>query len=207
MPVSAPPALHGIRCVVFDFANTLSPTPYFWPLGEAFCAVVTEAIFTGENVGRWATPWCLGTRSSEEIADYLAGLTGLSAGEILTGLDEGCARLELNPAIWQFAQAQRAQGRRTVLCTVNMDVFTRVVVPAHGLDRVFDAIVNSADHGTEDKNALCEIAFARLEGCDFGNSLLIDDAPMNLAPFRARGGMTYRYTTDEAFAAWERRLT
>jgi len=44
-----------------------------------------------------------------------------------------------------------------------MDAFTRVVVPAHGFERVFDVVVNSADYGTEDKNALCEIAFGQLD--------------------------------------------
>lgn len=76
-----------IRCIIFDFANTLSPTPYFWPLGANFCAIVTEAIFTGENKTRWASPWCCGQFSSAEIAEYLSGLTGHSPGRILTALD------------------------------------------------------------------------------------------------------------------------
>ncbi|HEY3375973.1 MAG TPA: hypothetical protein VGL77_00640 [Armatimonadota bacterium] len=197
--------MNPLRCIIFDFAGTLSPTPYFWPLGADFCRVVTEAIFTGENKTRWAGPWCCGTLSSAEIADYLAPLTGITPERILAGLDAGCADLQLNPAIWRFAQAQGAQGaqgRRTVLATVNMDVFSRVVVPAHGFDRVFDVVVNSAEYGTEDKNALCEIAMAQLEGCTFANSLLIDDRAKYLDAFRARGGMTYQYTTDEAFAEW-----
>jgi FMN phosphatase YigB (HAD superfamily) len=192
----------AIHCIIFDFADTLSPTPYFWPLGEDFCAVVTQAIFAGENTTRWASPWCCGTLSSGDIANYLSGLTEYTPERILAGLDDGCANLQLNPAIWRFAQAQRAQGRRTVLATVNMDVFTRVVVPAHGFDQVFDVVVNSADYGTEDKNALCEIAFSQLDDCTFENSLLIDDRQKYLDAFRARGGMACRYTTDEAFAEW-----
>lgn len=192
-----------IRCIVFDFANTLCSENYFAPLGDEFQAVVKAAIFTGENKTRWASPWCCNALSSADIAEYLGGLTGITTERILAALDEGCTNLRLNPHIWRFAQAQRALGRRTVLATVNMDVFTRVVVPAHGLDRVFDIVVNSADHGTEDKNALCEIAFAQLEGCNFENSLLIDDWPTVIEAFRARGGMTYQYTTDEAFAEWE----
>lgn len=194
--------MNSIHCIIFDFANTLSHTPYFWPLGSEFETVVTQAIFTGENKTRWASPWCCGTVSSADIAEYLSGLTGITPERILSALDEGCAHLQLNPAIWRFAQAQRAQGRRTVLATVNMDVFTRVVAPAHGFDRVFDVVVNSADYGTEDKNALCEIAFGQLDDCTFENSLIIDDMHKYLDAFRARGGMAYRYTTDEAFAGW-----
>lgn len=195
--------MNPLHCIIFDFANTLCSELYFTPLGTDFQAVVKEAIFTGENKARWASPWCCGRLSSADIADYLSGLTGITAERILSALDEGCANLQLNPAIWRFAQAQRAQGRHTVLATVNMDVFTRVVVPAHGFDTIFDVVVNSADHGTEDKNAVCEIAFSRLDGCSFENSLLIDDMPKYLDAFRARGGMAYQYTTDAAFAAWE----
>jgi len=192
-----------IRCVIFDFYNILCSDLYFRHLGQQFCDMATNAIFSKENISRWSTPWCCGRLSSVDISDYLSGLTGITAERILSALDEGCANLHLNPNIWRFAQAQRAQGRRTVLATVNMDVFTRVVAPAHGFDRVFDVVVNSADYGTEDKNVLCEIAFSQLDGCTFANSLLIDDWPVAINAFRARGGMTYQYTTDEAFAEWE----
>lgn len=189
----------NIRCIIFDFANTLSPTPYFWPLGPGFCEVVTTAIFSGENKVRWASPWCCGTLSTEDITEYLSGLTGISSQLILSALDKGCTNLHLHPNIWRFAQAQRALERRSALVTVNMDIFTRVVVPAHGFDQVFDIVVNSADHGTEDKNVLCEIAFSQLDGCTFENSLLIDDGAGVIDAFRARGGMGYQFTTDEAF--------
>jgi FMN phosphatase YigB (HAD superfamily) len=192
--------MKSIRCIIFDFFNTLCSELYFSPLGQDFGAVVTEAIFTGENKTRWASPWCCGSLSSADIAEYLSGLTGIMPDHILAALNDGCAHLRLNPAIWRFAQSQRAQGRSTALVTVNTDVFTRVVVPAHGFDRVFDVVVNSADYDTEDKNALCEIAFVHLDGCSFENSLLIDDETKNLNAFRARGGITHQYTGDEVFA-------
>lgn len=189
-----------IACVIIDFANTLSNSAYFWPLGAEFCSIVTERIFTGDNKALWASPWCCGRISSEEVADHLATVSGLTRAEVLQGLNDGCANMKLNPVIWGFAQAQRSQGRRTVLATVNMDVFTRIVAPAHGFDIVFDVIVSSADYGTEDKNELCEIAFSQLEGCTFGNSLLIDDSAKVVEAFRKRGGRAYHYTSDEALA-------
>lgn len=192
----------AIRCIIFDFADTLSFTPYFWPLGSRFLTIVTEAIFTGANKASWANPWCCGKLSSEDIAEYLSQLSGLTTKRILEGLNEGCSNLQLNSAIWHFAQAQRAQEKYTVLATVNVDVFTRIVVPAHGFDKVFDVVVNSADYGTEDKNTLCEIAFSQLDGCTFENSLLIDDSTKATDAFRKRGGMVYKYTCDEAFVRW-----
>lgn len=195
--------MNPLCCIVFDFADTLCSDLYFSRLGIEFDELVTTAIFTGENVARWASPWCCGMRSSADIAIYLSGLSGITPERILSALDKGCANLQMNPNIWRFAQAQRAHGRRTVLATVNMDVFTRIIVPAHGFEKVFDVVVNSADYGTCDKNVLCEIAFSRLDGCNFENSLLIDDRTKYLDAFRTCGGMTDQYTTDEAFAVWE----
>ena len=185
-------------------SGTLSPYPYFGLLGKEFEDIVTKAIFSGENVARWAGPWCCGMLSSADIADYLSGLSGVTPERILAALDEGCANLSLNPAIWCFARAQRAEGRQTVLATVNMDVFTRIISPAYGFDQFFDAVVNSADYGTCDKNALCEIAFEKLDGCSFENSLLIDDMPNYLDAFQAHGGMIYQYSTDAEFVEWEK---
>ncbi len=196
----------ALRCMVFDFAGTLCSTPYFWPLGPEFLAVVTEAVFTGENKALWAGPWCRGEIGAEDIAEYLSGLTGLTTRRILEGLERGCSDLAMNPAVWRFAREQRARGRRAVLATVNMDVFTRIVTPAHGLHEVFDAVMNSADCGTEDKNALCQAAFNKLDGCCFGNSLLIDDSAKAVESFRSRGGRAHRYTCDEAFAEWVQTL-
>jgi phosphoserine phosphatase len=195
----------AIRCIVFDFANTLCSEFYFTPLGTEFQTLVKQAIFTGDNCQRWASPWCCGTLSSADIACYLSGLTDYTPESILTALEEGCATLRMNPAIWRFAQAQRSRGRHSVLATINMDIFTRIVAPAHGLNRIFDVVVNSSDYGTEDKNILCEIAFRNLGDCSFDNSLLIDDNTQVIDAFRSRGGMTYQYTTDEAFAEWEQK--
>jgi len=192
-----------IRSTIFDFAGTISATPYFWPLGAEFCNIVTEAIFTGEQKTRWATPWCCGKISSLEIADYLAGLSGVSVAHILTALEEGCTQMQLAPHLWRFAQAQRHAGRQAALVTVNMDVFTRLVVPAHGFSKVFDTIVNSADVGTEDKMALCDIALSRMQCSSFETSLLIDDSAEVAAAFRLRGGKAYQFVTDVAFAEWE----
>lgn len=190
-----------IRCILFDFADTLCSVPYFTGISPEVLEIVRTVIF-GSGKAQWADPWMRGDLTSVEIADYLARRTGVAPEVLLAQCEQNCARLPLNPAIWRFAQAQRGQGRLTALVTVNADVFSRVVVPALRLAEVFDVVVNSADHHVTEKLALCEIAFRRLNGCDFSNSLLIDDHPENVAAFRARGGQAYCYTTDETFAEW-----
>jgi hypothetical protein len=84
-----------------------------------------------------------------------------------------------------------------------MDVFSEVVVPAHGLDRVFDVILNTADYRELRKEVLWDGAFALLgDGLGYSNSLLIEDGPAEPARFRARGGHAYQYTDDTHFGAW-----
>jgi FMN phosphatase YigB (HAD superfamily) len=191
-----------IRCIVFDFAATLCSELYFLPLGTEFLNIVQEEIFKRGNE-QWVDPWIRGELNSTDIADYLSTLTDIPAEHILSGLDEGCAQLNMNPAIWLFAQVQRKLGRQTALVTLNMDVFSRVIVPAFGFDQIFDIVVNSADYREDNKIKLWEIAFTQLEGCSFENSLLIDDGIKNIANFRAHGGMAYQYTSDDAFIEWE----
>jgi len=194
-----------IRCILFDFADTLCSELYFTQLGPEFQSLATEAIFAGRNKSRWSVPWCRGTLTSKDIAEHLSQLTEINPKRIPASLDEKCSHLEFNPNIWRFAQRQRAQGRHTAIVSINFDVFSRVVVSAHKFDRIFDVVVNSADYGVDDKIVLCAIAFSRLEGCTFDNSLLIDDQIKNVEAFRKRGGMAHQYTNDDKFLEWERK--
>lgn len=194
--------MRDISSIVFDFGGTLSSQSYFHVLGLEFCRVVDVCIW-GEGEADWCDPWVRGEKTSVEIADYLAGLTGIDTARILAALDAGCARLALHPAIWRFAQAQQAQGRQTALVTLNMDVFSRVIAPSLGFYKVFDVVINSSDYRTDDKVRLWELAFAQLDGCTFANSLLIDDKQKYVERFQACGGQAYQYTTDAAFAKWE----
>ncbi len=86
-----------------------------------------------------------------------------------------------------------------------MDVFTKIVVPAHNLHSVFDAIVNSSDYHAIDKAILWPLAFALLApDISYHNSLLIEDGPKEPALFRALGGYAYQYETDSLFREWLR---
>ncbi len=190
------------RGILFDFAGTLCPEPFFAGHASLELLEIVRGEIFGAGRAQWGEPWMRGELGATEIAGYLARRSGLKEAELLEQLEQGCAQVTLNPAIWRFAREQRGVGRQTALVTVNVDLFSRVTAPALRLHEVFDAVVNSADHHELDKLALCEIAFRRLDGCAFSNSLLIDDHAENVAAFRARGGLGYHYTTDEDFAAW-----
>jgi len=191
-----------VRCIVFDFGFTLSSEPYFKTLGPEAVTRISALVF-GDNLIRWADPWMRGELSSRDVARYLAQHTPYAVEELLDALRQGCSNMTFNPAVWDLAVRQRGLGRKLALVTGNMDVFTETIVPAHGLDEVFHAIVNSADYGTLDKAILWQQAFDLIgEWCAFGNSLLIEDSRTNVERFRALGGRAYQYTDDANLRAW-----
>ena len=192
-----------IKCVVFDFGFTLSSEHYFnfSPPGcPQWHAVIQKEIFGDDGI---MIPWMKGELTSLDIAGILARHFPLDIPTIATAMEKGCEHLALNPAVRDFAVAQKAAGRKTALVTDNMDVFTKVVVPFHGLDRLFDVILNSADFHEIRKEFLWPIAFERLGGgIGYANSLLIEDGENEPGLFRALGGYAHQYSNDAAFLEW-----
>lgn len=195
--------LRAVRCVVFDFGFTLSSDLYFTlapPGSPHWRDTIQRLVFDERPV---VHAWMRGELRLPDIARIIAAEIDLPLPEIVATLERGCTQMRMNPVVWAFACAQRAEGRKTALVTANMDVFTTTVVPAHRLDAVFDGILNTADYGVLDKSILWDRAFAQLgDGIGYANSLLIEDGPTEPAMFRARGGIAYQYTDDERFQHW-----
>ena len=195
--------LAAIRCVVFDFGFTLSSDLYFTlapPEYPHWCSVIQQCVFEQRPI---VNAWMRGELTLDDIAQIVADHIALPLLVIVETMKRGCMSMRFNAAVWEFACAQRAQGRKTALVTANMDVFSEVVVPAHGLDRVFDVILNTADYRELRKEVLWDRAFDMLgDGLGYTNSLLIEDGPAEPARFQARGGYAYQYTDDTHFRAW-----
>jgi hypothetical protein len=192
--------LTAIRCVVFDFGFTLSSDLYFniTPPGfPQWHSVIQECIFGQRPI---VHAWMRGELKLADIAQIVSTQIDLPVPEILDTMERGCMQLAFNPAVWQFARAQRQQQRKTALVTANMDVFTDIVVPAHGLAAVFDVILNTADYHDLRKELLWDRAFATLgDGIGYHNSLLIEDGAKEPALFRERGGLAYQYHDDHQY--------
>ncbi len=192
-----------IKCVVFDFGFTLSPDHYFKiaPAGfPQWHEVIQEHIFRDESL---TIPWMKGELTSRDIAGVIGRHIPMNVDTILATMEKGCEHLSLNLAVWNFAVMQKIEGRKVALVTANMDVFTKVVAPAHKLDRYFDVIVNSADEHEIRKEFLWPLAFERLgEGIGFANSLLIEDGESEPERFRKLGGYAYQYSGEKDFSKW-----
>ena len=192
-----------IRCVVFDFGFTLSSDYYFknGPAGfPQWHDVIQRHIFGEPAV---INLWLKGELSTFDIAGIISKYLPMELPLIIAAMEKGCANLNFNPAVWDFAVAQKAARRKTALVTGNMDIFTKVVVPAHRLDCLFDVIVNSSDYRESRKEFLWPVAFEHLgNGIDYSTSLLIEDGENEPAKFRLLGGYAYRYSNDEEFLDW-----
>lgn len=185
--------LDGLESVLFDFHGTLSCGHYFARLGAETEARISALLF-GVHGEDWANPWMAGQRDAREICGLLADHLTLDAADVHCALREGCANMALNPGVLRLAHDCRARGLKIGLVTVNMDVFSEIVVPAHGLDDLFDVIVNSADHGVLDKEPLWDAAFDALGAARcYGGSLVIDDSLANVERFRELGGTAHHY--------------
>ena len=192
-----------IKCVVFDFGYTLSSDPYFKLIGPSAFKYADDVMSGKTDPHHIVEDWMAGLLSSYDVAVYLSKRVGLPPGQIQTALVEGCRQIEFNTAVWEFAQQQHRLGRKTAVVTGNFDVFIEVIVPARGLDNVFDAIVNSSDYGLLDKESLWPIAFKLLgDGYGYSSSLLIEDTAYEVRRFRELGGAAYQYSTDEALCRW-----
>ena len=191
-----------IDSIIFDFAGTLCFGRYFEPLGQESLDTIGTLVF-GDSSPRWADPWMRGDLTSQDIASYLSEHLVESEEVILSALRKGCSNMTFNPVVYGLALEQREVGRKTALVTINMDVFSEVVVPSHELDSVFDLVLNTADHRTLDKSILWRKAFGAFgPEFSFETSVLIDDSPKQISRFRSLGGHAYQYEGDQALQAW-----
>ncbi|MBT6616220.1 MAG: HAD family hydrolase [Deltaproteobacteria bacterium] len=192
----------NINCIIFDFDGTLCFGRYFELLGEESLDAIGTLVF-GNNSALWAERWMKGDLTSRDVASYLSEHLAVSEEDILSALKQGCSNMTFNPAVYDFALQQHGTERKTALVTANMDVFTEIVVPAHGLDDVFDIVLNTSDYRTLDKSILWRKALEVFgPKFSFATSLLIDNSPAMISLFESLGGHGYQYENDPAFLAW-----
>jgi phosphoglycolate phosphatase-like HAD superfamily hydrolase len=123
----------------------------------------------------------------------------MSAAAVKSHARTCCERLLFNETAWRLASERRLPQ---ALVTVNPDLFADFVVPAHGLDDVFDVIVMSFEELTDDKPTLCDIALDRLGFTGpRSDALLIDNRRDLVEAWRDVGGTGYWFQSDQQLRA------
>jgi FMN phosphatase YigB (HAD superfamily) len=149
----------------------------------------------------WVQAWDEGRASVGELVERLQRRTGLPAGSIEDHIADACRGVRFFPAPRVALDVLRGQVLQACT-TVNPDVFTTYVVPALGLDALFDVVVTSWETGMTAKSALARRARRQLGlGDDLATTLLVDNKAANVEEFRAAGGVAYLFTGEDAFAA------
>jgi FMN phosphatase YigB (HAD superfamily) len=186
-----------INAVIFDYGFTLSSEYYFNVKHHGipnWFDIIQEVIFSNEE---FVKLWITGKRKLIDVAEMLHCVTHIDTGDILECLKDGCKKLKENAAVINFAKKLKLHSIPIALVTGNFDVFTEIVAPFHGYDKLFDSIINTADYGETDKLKLWPIAFGKLNmEIDYKNTLLIEDTIKEIGNFKRMGGHAIQYTSD-----------
>ena len=181
----------NIRCLLWDFGDTLCDERFIWGSGPEWMTVY-ETFDDG-----WADAWNTGEMNLAQFAEEASRYISMRPEEIVRHMIERCAHIEFFEFTYQFYKTKHLPQ---AIVTVNPDLWTDTIVPLHGFDQTADVIVSSWEEGTVDKRILCQLAIDRLKiDCKPAESLLIDNKVANVEAWRQAGGNGYVYTTDEQF--------
>jgi hypothetical protein len=188
----------NIDAVIFDYGFTLSSEHYFnvkHPGIPNWFDIIQEVIFSHEE---FVKLWMTGKRKLIDVAEMLCCVTHVDTEEILECLKDGCKKLKENAADINFAKTLKIHSVPIALVTGNFDVFTEIIAPFHGYDKLFNIIINTADYGETDKLKLWPIAFGKFNTeIDYKNSLLIEDTVKEIDNFKRMGGHAIQYMSDD----------
>lgn len=178
--------------VVFvDWFATLSNGKFWKGLGQEKYDVI-QSMFQHPNT-EFMDGWMRGSMNSEEACVELAEKLGLPVHAIFDELVKSCAEEVLSASARDALQKLR-RTHRAVLVSDGMDCFRRFVVPALGLEEVFDQVVVSAEKKLlkRDNNGEIFEQLAKQHGVLVSDCHLVDDSEIVCGVFEKLGGKVHR---------------
>ncbi|MCU0652695.1 MAG: hypothetical protein MUD10_00350 [Candidatus Pacebacteria bacterium] len=187
--------------LLVDFDGVLCCDRFWHSLGEGDYGRIDDFVFG--NGGAVAYDWMLGKFTSEQICEKIAKGLGMDYAILWDGLMRDCRNMAV--AKENLAKIDSLRGGYTAaLVTVNMDCFDRFTVPALGLGRYFDHILNSFNEGMlkhGDYKGLIDVALART-GANYSGSIMIDDSENACREFEACGGRALKVEGEKCLGFW-----
>lgn len=141
--------------------------------------------------------WMLGSRSAEDINQFVAEATGIPFGELWDIFVHDCRTMDVPKDVLARLSALR-DSYVVILITGNMDSFSRFTVPALKLNEYFDHISNSYDEGrhkTDDEGAIF-LSYSAKYQVPIAQCMLIDDSSGACSLFEKLSGNAYLITSD-----------
>jgi len=179
------------KTILFDFDGVLSKGRFYektllskYP--EIY-AWIQDNIFGNKELVR---QWMKNEINSASINKMISEKTGIEFELLKKLYEESISQMELEKGMIDLAKALISNGKKIGIVTDNMDVFTQITIPNHGLDKIFDVIINSADYGilkNEENGKLFDLALDLLN-VNISSSLMIDDSSQTVELFKKKGG-------------------
>ena len=181
-----------IRCLLWDFGDTLCDERFIWGSGPEWMAIYDTF---DDGIGE---RWCTDELDTARFADELSNRMERPTAEIIAHMVE---RSTNHIHFFDYTYGYfRAKKLPQAIVTVNPDLFSEVIAPAHDLAAVCDTIVTSWEAHTVDKSILCSLAIDRMPiDLEPHEALLIDNKQANVDAWIAVGGAGYLYSSDSVF--------
>jgi HAD superfamily hydrolase (TIGR01509 family) len=184
------------KVILFDFGGVLCKDKFYekvsLPNHQHNFDWIQKNIFADQEL---INKWMRGQIRDKQINQIIATNTGIDWQLLQKLFEVSVALMELEAEMIELAQDLKKLGHKIGIVTDNMEVFQNITVPKHKLDKLFDVIISSIDHGIlkQDENGrLFDMALASLnESID--NSLMIDDSVNNIQMFKNKGGQGFLY--------------
>ena len=188
-----------------DFIGTLCDGRFWVSLDKDDCGRIDKFLF---NDGELFNGWMRGDYDSEKICEILSRELRIEYKILWDALLADCRAMRVSADDLRKIGLLR-KNYITAIITVNMDCFDRFIVPALGLDKYFDFIINSCNEGVfkywennkGNKGGLLEVALSRT-GADINRSILIDDSEKACAEFEKLGGRALMVCGPEDLGCW-----
>lgn len=184
-----------------DFDGTLCHDRFWRSLEPELQSKVQTYLFGVEK--EKVRDWMLGKYTSEEINQMLAGELNTHYGVLWSTFVNDCEKMSVPTDVLNKIGNLRDRYI-TVLITDNMDCLDRFTVPALGLDKYFDLIVNSHSEKRL-KNDDGGKAFQKVSEkyqSSISDSILIDNSTSSCQVFESLGGKSCLVTPEKTLLDW-----
>jgi len=176
--------------VFIDWDGTLSWSRYWESLFKtnANLEKVVNDFFSFEE--EMKSSWMRGKLKSEDVNKVISNRSGLPEMLLWQTFISDCQNMKVNPEALSLIEKLK-EKYTVILVTGNMDCFSRFTVPALGLNKIFDRIINSSDVGylkTDYDGKTFIDCFKQYNIADISKSYLLDDSEKTCVMFAGLGG-------------------
>ena len=178
--------------IIFDFFGVVSSesAPFVLPkyMPQERAIEVKRTIVLDADLGRI---------TQDEMFEKLSAITGAPAKVLAADF---WSYVQIDAAVVAMIESLRPKYRVGLL-TNAITPFIRQIIDRHDLERLFDAILVSAEEGMAKPDPAFYLRLLERMGADPAQSVMIDDNPENIAGATAAGMQAVLFTTATKLAA------